>query len=275
MQSLKTTIGAKVRETLGIQASFVGRKLTVFPDDLFLVSYPKSGNTWMRFLIGNLMYPEVEITFTNVNKIIPDIYLTSNRELRQITRPRIIKSHEYFDPRYQKVIFVVRDPRDVTLSSYFHALKYGLITETTSLEEFCHKFLLGQYHFVGESNPLGSWSENTGSWLGARENDANFLLLRYEDFQTDIVEQLKKIAQFMSLQCSDSDIARAIQHSSIDHMRQLEQQQKNVWPNKYAKKDIAFVRTAVSGAGQVQLSSSVLKQIEFLWGETMEKLGYL
>ncbi|MEM6611692.1 MAG: sulfotransferase domain-containing protein [Cyanobacteria bacterium P01_C01_bin.72] len=275
MQSLKTTIGAKVRETLGIQASFVGRELTVFPDDLFLVSYPKSGNTWMRFLIGNLMYPEVDITFTNINKIIPDIYLTSNRELRQIARPRIIKSHEYFDPRYQKVIFVVRDPRDVTLSSYFHALKYGLITETTSLEEFCHKFLLGQYYFVGESNPLGSWSENTGSWLGARKNDANFLLLRYEDFQTNIVEQLNKIAKFMSLQCSECDIARAIKCSSIDQMRKLEQQQKNVWPNKYTKKDIAFVRTAVSGAGQVQLSSSVLKKMEFLWGETMEQLGYL
>ncbi|MEL6579895.1 MAG: sulfotransferase domain-containing protein, partial [Cyanobacteria bacterium J06621_12] len=183
--------------------------------------------------------------------------------------------HEYFDPRYQKVILVVRDPRDVTLSSYFHALKYGLITETTSLEEFCQKFLLGQYYFVGEPNPLGSWSENTGSWLGARKNDANFLLLRYEDFQTNIVEQLNKIANFMSLKCSDSDIAKAVKNSSIEHMRKLEQQQKNVWPNKYTKKDIAFVRSAVSGKGQVQLSPSVLKQIELLWGETMEKLGYL
>ncbi|MEO1670211.1 MAG: hypothetical protein AAFR77_05380, partial [Cyanobacteria bacterium J06631_2] len=55
MQSLKTTIGNKVRETLGIQASFVGRKLTVFPDDLFLVSHPKSGNTWIKLQIKNLI----------------------------------------------------------------------------------------------------------------------------------------------------------------------------------------------------------------------------
>ncbi|MEL6581985.1 MAG: hypothetical protein AAFQ14_19735, partial [Cyanobacteria bacterium J06621_12] len=89
MQSLKTTIGNKVRETLGIQASFVGRKLTVFPDDLFLVSHPKSGNTWIRFLICNLIYPELDITFTNINNMIPDIYLTSNRELQQVPRPRI------------------------------------------------------------------------------------------------------------------------------------------------------------------------------------------
>ncbi|MEL6910716.1 MAG: sulfotransferase domain-containing protein [Cyanobacteria bacterium J06598_4] len=275
MQPLKTIIGIKVRETLGIQAPSVGRKLTIFADDIFLVSYPKSGNTWIRFLIANLLYPDTDITFANIKNIIPDIYLTSNRELLQMARPRIIKSHEYFDPRYKKVIFIVRDPRDVTLSSYFHALKYGLISETTSLEEFCHKFVFGQYHFIGESNPLGSWLENTESWLATRKNDSNFLLLRYEDFQTDIAEQLNQIASFLSLKYSESDVSRAVELSSIERMRQLEQQQQDVWPSKYTKKDdIAFVRSAVSGAGQIQLSPTIIELIESRWGETMQKLGY-
>jgi hypothetical protein len=39
-----------------------GRNLTVFPDDVFLTSYPRSGNTWTRFLIGNLIYQDEPVT---------------------------------------------------------------------------------------------------------------------------------------------------------------------------------------------------------------------
>lgn len=277
MRSLKTNIGTKVKQTLGIQPNSVGRKLTVFPDDVFLVSYPKSGNTWIRFLISNLLYPEVDITFASVQNIIPDIYLASNRELLQISRSRILKSHEYFDPRYKKVILITRDPRDITLSAYFHFLKYGRITETTSLEEFSQGFLSNHYHFVSKSNPLGSWAENTGSWLGAMKdkNHDNFLLLRYEDFQTDITMQLAKITNFMHLDCLESDLNLAIEKSSLKRMRELESTQTDVWPNKYTKQNIAFVREAVSGQGRVKLPQSVVQQIEFLWANTMKQLGYL
>ncbi|MGH9453777.1 MAG: hypothetical protein ACRD2O_07390, partial [Terriglobia bacterium] len=51
-----------------------GRMLNILPDDIFLVSFPKSGNTWTRFLIGNLVHPEELITFANVSRIVPDIY---------------------------------------------------------------------------------------------------------------------------------------------------------------------------------------------------------
>ena len=275
MPSIKTAIGIKVREKLGIQPRCVGRKLTVFPDDVFLVSYPKSGSTWIRFLIANLLYPNTDITFTNIQNIIPDIYLTSDRQLLQLPRPRIVKSHEYFDPRYKKVILIVRNPQDITLSSYFHFLKYGLITNKTSLEEFGINFLTGKYHFVGESNLLGSWAENTGSWLGSKQEDANFLLLRYEDFQTNPVEQLSKIANFLACKSSESNINNAIKNSSIQRMRKLEQQQTNVWPTKYTKQNIAFVRSAVCGEGSDKLPQTVLDQIEHCWGQIMNQLGYL
>ena len=93
-----------------------GRSITVFPDDIFLVSYPKSGNTWMRFLIGNLLHQDEPITFSNIELKVPDIYQNSNRKLLQISPPRILKSHEYFDPRYKKTICIVRDTRDIAVS---------------------------------------------------------------------------------------------------------------------------------------------------------------
>ena len=72
-----------------------GRYLTVLPDDIFIVSYPKSGNTWMRFLIGNLLFQDEPITFSNIELKVPDIYRNNNRKLLKISSPRILKSHEY------------------------------------------------------------------------------------------------------------------------------------------------------------------------------------
>ena len=100
-----------------------GRGLTVFPDDVFLVSYPRSGSTWLRFLIGNLAYPADPVNFLNVDSRIPDIYLLPDRVLRRYPRPRILKSHEPFDPRYSKIIYIVRDPRDLVVSLYHYDLK--------------------------------------------------------------------------------------------------------------------------------------------------------
>ena len=48
-----------------------GRNFTVYPDDTFLVSYPKSGNTWVRFLLANLLFPDEEVGFANINRLLP------------------------------------------------------------------------------------------------------------------------------------------------------------------------------------------------------------
>src|SRR5438132_14130834 len=95
------------------------RDFAVYPDDTFVVSYPKSGNTWTRFLIANLVYPEKRSDFSNINLVIPDPEALSKRTLAKLPRPRILKSHEYFDPRYKRIVYIVRDPRDVVLSQYY------------------------------------------------------------------------------------------------------------------------------------------------------------
>ena len=93
-----------------------GRRVTVFPDDTFLVSYPKSGNTWVRFLLANLIHPNEKVSFSNINRLLPAPGVLSKRFLRTLPRPRILKSHEPFDARFKKVIYLVRDPRDVAVS---------------------------------------------------------------------------------------------------------------------------------------------------------------
>ncbi len=58
-------IKAGFRRMLGLHHP--GRNLLVYPDDVFIVSYPKSGNTWTRFLIANLLHPEIQTDFGNIN----------------------------------------------------------------------------------------------------------------------------------------------------------------------------------------------------------------
>ena len=100
-----------------------GPYLKVFPDDVFIVSYPRSGNTWVRFLIGSMVY-QADVDFNNLVTIIPDIYRCTNRFLESLERPRYLKSHEPYDGRYPKVIYLVRDPRDVAISYYYWLLKF-------------------------------------------------------------------------------------------------------------------------------------------------------
>jgi len=110
---------AGVKLALGLHHP--GRNLKIFGGDVFLVSYPKSGNTWTRFLISNLVYPEQPANFGNINELIPDPEGLSKRHLARLPRPRVIKSHQYFHPRYERILYVVRDPRDVAISEYhFH-----------------------------------------------------------------------------------------------------------------------------------------------------------
>src|SRR5215471_2312614 len=103
---------ARAVTDVALMKKTAGRHLTVFPEDIFIVSYLRSGSTWARFLFGNLLQ-DTPITFTNVGRLVPLIYEHPDRVLRQL--PRLIKSHEPFDPRYPRVIHIVRDPRDVAV----------------------------------------------------------------------------------------------------------------------------------------------------------------
>src|ERR1700754_3798391 len=80
-----------------------GRGATIFPDDVYVVSYPRSGNTWTRFLLGNLLYPD-PATFSNIESRVAEIYFNPDHVLRRLPRPRLLKSHEAFHPNYPHVI---------------------------------------------------------------------------------------------------------------------------------------------------------------------------
>jgi Sulfotransferase domain len=247
------------------------RNLAVYPDDIFVVSYPRSGNTWTRFLIANLAFPSESVTFTNIERLIPDTSSQSNRALKRTPRPRIIKSHTYFDPRFPRVLYIVRDPRDLVLSYYNFQRKCRQIADDYPLADYVDDFVNRRLISAG----WGSWAENVASWIYTRQKHSGFLLIRYEDMQSDTKQELERIAAFLGLKPTPERLKQAIAASSPERMREMERAQSDQWvATKKHRKDIPFVGAAASGRWQSELPAALVAKIESTWGDLLSTLGY-
>ena len=273
--------GMKSVFTYITRTDIAGRNFAVYPDDTLIVSYPRSGNTWTRFLIANLIYPHLDVDFTNIERLIPDTTLQSSRALKKIPRPRIVKTHEYFDPRYPKTIYIVRDPRDVALSYYDYHRRNRFIDDSVSLDDFVDRFVSGRLTLV----EWGTWAENVASWVFARGNHPSFLLLRYMDVKSNPEKELGRVAKFLNIDADTSRILTAIERSSAERMRKLEKLQYDQWLSTqgYAarrakknrtRKDIPFVGKAMAGGWRDAMPESAVQRIESAWGPIMTALGY-
>jgi hypothetical protein len=253
-----------------------GRNLTVYPDDVFLVSYPRSGNTWARFLLGNLLDCNNPVTFANIESRIPEIYFNSDHAMRALPHPRLLKSHECFQPHYRQVIYIVRDPRDVAISFYHHNVKAENIPDDYPIRDFIPRFINAEF-----DAKWGSWSDHVRSWLFLRQGQPGFMLLRYEDIQREPARELERIAAFLhkysfsSVNGSPDAIQRAIELSSPERMRSLERQQAKEWVlTKSTRQDKPFVRSATAGGWKSQLPEESVATLERAWGNLMRSLGY-
>ena len=248
-----------------------GRNFLVYPDDTMIVSYPRSGNTWTRFLIANLLHPEMEANFLNVEVMVPDTTTISSRALKRTPRPRVIKTHEYFDHRYPRVVYIVRDPRDVVLSCYNFQRKYRQIADAYPLDNYVEDFLAGR----STERAWGTWGENVASWISTRGSDPNFLLVRFEDMLANPVEELKRVGDFLRVPTTPAILEQAVSRSSADRMREIEKQQQDQWVgSKTHRKDIPFVGSAKAGGWKSKLPEDGVRRIEMAWGGLMVSLGY-
>ena len=199
------------------------------------------------------------------------IYNLPDRLLRRL--PRVLKSHECFDPRYPRVIYIVRDPRDVAVSFYFYNIKVGVISEGYSIEDFVRRFLAP--NVVGYADRVGCWQDHVLSWIRLRQGKSGFALIRYEDLLADPVKELTELAQFLGIDPTRERIERAVRLSSASHMQSLEKEQSQDWAaTKGTRQDISFVREAKAGGWRKTLTPTAVKAIEGAWGETMKELGY-
>lgn len=232
----------------------------VFRDDVYLVSYPRSGNTWVRQMIALVRHPGLDLTKEPVNDYVPDAYEDPSA-LNRAPRPRFIKSHEPYTPVYPKVIYLYRDGRD-SLVSWYH-METSLHDYRGTIEQFVQSCLAGSY------GAFGSWQDHVRSWILVPRRTPT-LKVRYEDLCEDPRRGLQAIAAFLRLRCSPARIEAAVRGSSRQ-VRQafLRDRRPDLW-NKGFRGGV----TGGPGKWREVFSDDLLELYWRYAGEVMGSLGY-
>lgn len=232
---------------------------TVYPDDVFVVSYQKSGNTWVRFIIANLIKRDAEetIDFYTSNNYVPEVDRHS-RIISSLPRPRMIKSHAPFQSPYPNVIYCVRDGRDVYVSYYFHR-RDSLLPGMT----------FGEFLARPKHHPC-LWSEHVDSWLRA-ERQPRMIVVRYEDLSQDAEREALRIASFLGLDPTADQLRQAVAQSSFENMRRLEMERGR--PYKAEGPEL-FMRRGQPGNWKEYFGEKEKELFKQREGETLIRLGY-
>jgi len=187
--------------------------------DAFLISYPKCGRTWLRFMMGSALVEhfgldasvEERLELDGLGKYpgVPWVRVT------HAGQPFLCRPEEFSNwaVRYvgKKVIFLARDPRDVLVSIYFQLTKR-------------------QSHFVGtlpefvmaDRGSLRTIVSYYNSWLAKSRFTGSFHMVKYEELRSDPARELTTIARFLDMDPSAETIERAVAAATFDRMRALE-----------------------------------------------------
>jgi len=189
-----------------------------YHNDVYLVEFPKSGVTWLSFIVGNinllLSESKARITFFNLHQYIIDIHqLRGNlvkESLFKVPNFRFVKSHYRYNEQYLFVVYLLRNPFDVMVS-YYKFMQY--IGWVSSFEEFVKHPKYG----------IKAWVAHVESWLDRQDDAQSFVLLRYEDMKKDAKREIKKVYDNLGIDVSDEVYDKAIDYSSFESMKSSEE----------------------------------------------------
>lgn len=241
--------------------------------DFYLVSYPRSGSTWLRAMLCEILYGRSGESLEDLDYYSPNIYLRNKIEEVIPADFHVVKTHaQCINPwhksfPYRKVIYLVRDPRDVVLSHYRY--QSFLRDYPGSLDDFIADWLSGRVF-------PSTWNDHVESWIffsqNRRVDDYRLCLIRYEDMLVSPERELQKIAEFMQLEKSDADLSLAVEKCRLDAMRRKEKRGKRAIETK---EGFDFIGSATSGSWKSSLSNAQADLILKANGKLMKKLGYL
>lgn len=233
--------------------------------DVFLASYPRSGNTWLKSLLASSIFGEAMENFSDtVNPVIPIVGYHRKSKPLLPDAGRIIKTHESYRPEYSRAVWIVRDPRDVVLSEYRLQLRSQVFVG--AFEDYVQQFTRA------DSNGPPNWMQHTESWIDSGMADNTELLsVRFEDMKRDVAGQLERVLKFMGLESSPQIVETAISQNSLHSMA--------VRHAAYDKtlaiqSSLPAVNQGKTGGWREQLTAGQIEMIEDYFGPTMARLGY-
>jgi hypothetical protein len=237
----------------------------VLPDDQFIVSYPRSGNTWLRQLLCDLVLQRkfgVELqglqSLPSADALMPDIHvhnLVNPTQAEFGMTERIFKSHNLSHLRGCRMVYLFRSPADALVSYYHLNLRRPELRERAQargLESFCRSALSG-------------WRFHLESALEYhREAPSNVLLLNYGRLLENGVAELARAAEFVGLASEDANLNAAIERCSFARLRKREEQNPK-HPEEY------FYRKGRQGTGRDELSEATWNWISSRGDSTYER----
>lgn len=271
---------------------------------VWLASYPKSGNTWVRTWLTNYLSEddkpvninclagEAEATdrqlFSEILGInSSDLSVDSIMKLRlsfhqslstELKAPYFIKVHDMYHyngtPLFSKketigVIYIVRNPLDIVSSYAHHA--------NVNVERIIKRMGMLDYTVYSEPNGIfeqlpqlmGSWSQHVESWLDL--SSLRTLVVRYEDMHREPEATLTKIVRFSGLEVKPNKIKEAVQFSSFALLKKQEKQEGFLMKQPTSP---SFFRQGKVGEWKNELVESQIDKIFNQHTKIMSRLGY-
>lgn len=188
------------------------RHRDLLPDDVFLASFPRSGNTWLRFVLADLATGD-RADYERIEQLVPAVGRHAGAP-PLAAGSRLIKTHEPYRTEYRRAIYLVRDVRDVVIS-WYRTTRHDR-DDFSAFDAFVERFA------ADGASPYGRWTDHVRSWLRASERAPDILVLRYEDLQADPVARFGEIAAFAGLPRDRARLQEAQERNAIGEMQGLQ-----------------------------------------------------
>lgn len=278
-------------------------------DIVWLASYPKSGNTWVRVLLANYARNAAEPESINAlgahvpgasSRMLFDAHCALkstalSNEIVTRLRPqivrrlagaasgqRILKVHDAWQRTDRGealfpqdctagTIYIIRNVLDVAASLANHS---GMDIPSI-IEKLCDR---SSALARGRGGPqpqvqqfLGDWSYHVTSWID--ESNLNCLLVRYEDLQANAVSVLREIVPLAGLEVDEGRLMRAVAHSRFDVLKDMEHSQG--FYERSSAAPYGFFRKGKAGGWREELSPDLVRRLVDAHGDVMRRFGYL
>ncbi len=270
---------------------------------LWLASYPKSGNTWLRIFLANYLFnldrpvPINEVHRIGMGDSVANAYRKVAKgefdvhDVRQTLRLRnavlqavvnngaevnFLKTHnkrgainevELIPRKFTRgAIYVMRDPRDMVFS---YARHFGYDVDGAS-QAICAPMNGAVPDKSVVTQWFGSWSDHVRSWT--RGKGFPLLTLRYEDMQSNPTLAFGRVLKFIGMPVDAARLEKAIRFSSFDEVRKQESEKGFIEKSAVAER---FFHSGTSGQWRNDLPPALADRIVVANGETMREFGYI
>lgn len=245
-------------------------------DDVFIIAHPRSGSTWLRTMLTNIMRPDANSNPDVFNRLIPSPSIRNLRGIREIwalPAPRLLTSHSSYLPGLPRVVYLVRDGRDV-LVSYYHYVVHrqarvrGTGTQALDFPAFFERYYQGHYRHI--------WHLHVASWLvrGKEALGERMLVVRFEDMKKEPQAVVSEVARFAHLSPGPELVAEAVQKASLENMRKVEKQRWRAKGLGMPDETSSFYRSGQSKKWQAYFTPELLDRFLACSAKAMQLAGY-